>query len=165
MSYNMKGVFLVVHRSSYFDGFGLVESLSRSDYERNLLDWVYEDDIESEGIIIVSNRFSGELRYVVVDEMPVMRAVIPFSGEILEITGDLSMKRLYRFALRHAKDELRNDDVMGVHDIEVLFSVGAYSAYEYLNTCGYMQRDFIKRGDISCIRVSVGENGYKVERG
>ena len=149
----------MVRRCSYFDSWGLVESLTRADYERDLLDWVYEDEIPFEGCIIVRNRVTHDLRYVVVGEFPVMRAKIAYTGEILEIWGDLSFKRLYRSALLNARSELRND-----LSIDVVFESGAYSDYEYLNSCGYMQRDFIPRETLAVIRFSKSADEYSIER-
>ena len=155
----------MVHRVRYFERFGLVESLSRSEYEKDILYWVYEDDIEFEGIIIVSHYLTGVFRYVVVGEFSVMRAEIPFTGEIVETWGEDAFKRVYRRAVQNAKYELLNDSVMGVDSIEIEFISGFYAADEYLNDFGYLQRDFIKRQYIGCIRVSYGVGGYSIERG
>ena len=156
----------MVHRCSYFDRYGVVESLLREDYESNVMDWVYEDDLPSEGVIFVTSRYDGSLRYVVIGEMPVMRAVIPATGEIFEIDGELSFRRLYARVLQHAKDGLRNDPSLAMEEsVLIYFQLGSYAASEYLNVCGYMQRDFIKKADIACVRVTGTETGYFIERG
>ncbi len=155
----------MVVRASYFDNYGMVESLSRLDYERNICDWVFEDDIEDEGVIFVTNRLTGCLRYVVVGEFPVMRASIPHIGEMYDCWGKDAFKRLYHHAIAHAKEELLHDSVKGLDSIEIIFESGSYAADEYMNSCGYMQRDYIKRQFIGCIRVSYGVGGYSIERG
>ena len=155
----------MVHRSRYFERYGLVESLSRTEYKQNILDWVYEDDIVFEGIIIVSNRLTGGFRYVVVAEFPVMRAKIPYTVEILECWGKDAFKRVFHHAVKNVKYELLNDSITGIDSIEIIFESGSYAADEYLNDSGYMQRDFINRQCIGCIRVSYGVGGYSIERG
>ena len=133
---------------------GLVYPLSRWDYYRELLDWLYVDDDESEGIIIVSHRVTGSIRYVVVSEITMYRASNKETGEILECS---TMKALYRFALRNAKDWVR----VGIPVVSLHIEKVVYSDYEFLNKCGYMQRKIVKRDDIAMVAVTRG--GYTIE--
>ena len=135
---------------------GLIYPLDRHEYQRCIYDWVFEDDITDEGIFIVSHRVTGELRYVVLYRYRVYRALIHATGEILECS---SMKAVYRFAMRHVKDELRSNPDLLCCTVE--FERGYYSDYEYLNSCGYMQRDFVDREHIAFVAVS--ETGYTVD--
>lgn len=149
-----------IHYGRYFSeryDLGLVYPLDRNEYVRDLFDWVFEDEIESEGVFIVSHRVTGCYRYVVLYRVPVYRALLDYSGEILECS---SFKAVYRFALSHAKDELRyNPDI---DSLSIRFEYGEYSDYEYLNSCGYMQRDIVNRKHLFVVTVNAS---YEVERG
>lgn len=147
----------VCHYGRYFYShpeFGLVYPLSRDDYYRELLDWLYEDDDESEGIMFVSHRVTGSIRYVVVSEITMYRASNRETGEILECS---TMKALYRFAMRNAKDTVRDGEPVCFLHIEKV----VYSDYEFLNSAGYMQREIVKRDDIAMVVVTRG--GYTIE--
>lgn len=142
-----------LHLGRYFNGcgrerFGLVYPLDRNDYRRDFFNWVYEDDVPSEGIIIVSNRISGDFRYVVVAGFSSYRAIITDTGEILESD---SFKAVYRFALSHIKDWFtESEQYLSGH---IVFDKVDYSDYERLNEYGYMQRDIVRKDSMFAIRV------------
>ena len=150
-----------VHYGRYFSeryDLGLVYPLDRNEYVRDLFDWVFEDEIESEGVFIVSHRVTGSYRYVVLYRVPVYRVLIDFTGEILECS---SLKAVYRHALTHVKDCFR--DIPELDTLTIRFEYGEYSDYEYLNSCGYMQRDIVNRKQLFDLTVYAGT--YDVERG
>ena len=47
-----------------FAGYGWLAGISYEDYLSDLLNWVYEDSDEYDGIIIASNEMTGEVVYV-----------------------------------------------------------------------------------------------------
>ena len=48
----------------YFFNYGWLLPLSEVEYLNNLLQWVYEDSDEEDGVIVCRNEYTGELRYV-----------------------------------------------------------------------------------------------------
>lgn len=50
----------------YFIGYGRLKSIDFSTYVGDLINWVYEDDVD--GYLIVCNELTGELRYIERDE-------------------------------------------------------------------------------------------------
>ena len=77
------------------------------------------------------------------------RALIYSTGEILESD---SFSTVYRAAMRHAKEYVRESDC--VVTAVVKFERAEESDYEYLNEYGYMQRDIINREHIAVLLVS-----------
>ncbi len=54
------------NRKRFFIGYGRLESIDFSTYVGDLINWVYEDDVD--GYLIVCNELTGELRYIERDE-------------------------------------------------------------------------------------------------
>ena len=54
-------------KKRYFFNYGWLLPLSEEEYLSEFLHWVYEDSDEEDGTIICSNKFTGELRYVLED--------------------------------------------------------------------------------------------------
>ena len=47
----------------YLEGYGFVEQLPVYTYYKELISWSYVDDLD-DGIMLVMNEYTGELRYV-----------------------------------------------------------------------------------------------------
>lgn len=85
------------------------------------------------------------------------RAVIKDSGEILE--GD-SFKVIYRYAMRHAKDLVRDE---GYPVTVIRLEQVTYSDEVYINHYGYPQSDIVDYRHIAYVAVS--ERGYTIDAG